>query len=206
MLKKNIQVLQKYMPLEAAEIIAKWIEQAPCQFKISKSRTSKFGDYRAPFKEKGHRISVNHNLNPYAFLITTVHEFAHLKTWNEHRSKVKPHGGEWKRNFKTLMQPFFSLGIFPNDIKAAVGHYLNNPAASSCSDLTLYKVLQGYDTPKSNVFCVESIPEGAFFAMSNGRKFKKGAKLRKRFMCTEILSGRAYLFSPVAEVYLLPAS
>jgi len=200
MIEKTTLALEKYVPKEAASILARWIHQAPCLFKISKGRQSKFGDYRSPFKGKGHRISVNHNLNPYAFLITSVHEFAHLKTWNEYRDRVKPHGEEWKRNFKLLMQPFLALTIFPLDIKQAVQRYLDNPAASSCSDLTLFRVLQEYDQPKSGYVKVEEVRLGTLFTLGNGRIFKKGEKVRTRFRCLELSSGKIYLFSPVAEV------
>lgn len=200
MIEKTRLTLEKYVPEQAAPIIARWIHQAPCLFKISKGRTSKFGDYRSPYRDKGHRISVNHNLNPYAFLITTVHEFAHLKTWNEHRTKAKPHGLEWKQNFKTLMKPFFQMDIFPEDIRQAVLNYLANPAASSCSDLTLYRTLQRYDQPKVGHIRVEELPLGSAFALPNGRIFKKGERNRTRFRCEELATGRVYLFSPVAEV------
>ncbi|WP_345230295.1 sprT domain-containing protein [Olivibacter ginsenosidimutans] len=202
MIEKTTLALEKYVPQPAAPIIAQWIHQAPCWFKISKGRTSKFGDYRSPFKDKGHRISVNHNLNPYAFLITAVHEFAHLKTWNEYRAKVKPHGQEWKKNFKQLMKPFFELNIFPYDVQRAVVAYLDNPAASSCSDLTLFRTLQRYDKPKNGHLRVEELPLGASFSLPNGRTFKKGEKIRTRFRCTDLNTGRIYLFSPVAEVLI----
>lgn len=73
-------VLSQYMPVAAAPIIARWIDYFQCEFKISKSRATKLGDYRHPFRGVGHKISVNNNLNAYAFLVTTVHEFAHLLT------------------------------------------------------------------------------------------------------------------------------
>ena len=95
----KVDVLAQYMPLSAAPIISKWIDYFQCEFKISKNRATKLGDYRHPFKNNGHKISVNNNLNSYAFLVTTVHEFAHLLTWNEYKNKVKPHGNEWKNNF-----------------------------------------------------------------------------------------------------------
>jgi SprT protein len=85
---KNVDLLAQYMPPEAAPIIAKWIDYFHCEFKISKNRATKLGDYRHPFKGAGHRISVNHNLNAYAFLVTTVHEFAHLLTWNEYKNLI----------------------------------------------------------------------------------------------------------------------
>lgn len=192
--------LRKYMPDSAAPIISRWINDSGCLFRISRSRTSKFGDYRPPHGDKGHRISVNHNLNPYAFLITTVHEFAHLKTWNAHKSKVKPHGPEWKSDFRELMRPFIQSDLFPHDIQQAIIRYLDNPAASSCTDLHLYRALRRYDTPGALGQTVEQLPENTVFALKNGRIFQKKEKIRKRYRCIEVKTQRVYLFSPIAEV------
>jgi len=201
----KVKVLEKYLPAEAAPLIARWIDYFKCEFKISRNRNSKFGDYRSPYGGKGHRISVNYDLNPYAFLVTTVHEFAHLHTWNEHKQNAKPHGTEWKNNFKKMMQPFFEKEIFPPDIKKAIVSYLDNPAASSCSDLNLYRSLRKYDPPKESeaILTVEKIPLKALFKLKDGRVFRKDEKLRKRFKCTEVATRRVYLFSPVAEVELI---
>ena len=188
------------MPPDAAPLIGRWIDYFKCEFKISRNRNSKFGDYRPPQGEKGHRVSVNYDLNPYAFLVTTVHEFAHLHTWNEHQHKAKPHGNEWKSNFKKMMQPFFEKEIFPMDVKQAITAYLDNPAASSCSDLTLYRSLHLYDVRPENIITVEKLPLKAVFKLKDGRIFKKEDKLRKRFKCIEVATRRVYLFSPVAEV------
>ncbi|MEO5911345.1 MAG: SprT-like domain-containing protein [Pelobium sp.] len=200
---QKIKILTKYIPEEAAPLIAKWIDFYRCDFKISKDRNSKLGDYRAPFKGDGHKISVNYNLNRFAFLVTTVHEFAHLLTFNEHKHRVKPHGQEWKDNFKRMMQPFFELDIFPMDVKKAIVSYLQNPAASSCSDLNLYKTLRNYDVKDPSLIPVEKIPTNNVFIMKNGRTFRKLEKIRKRYRCIELKTGLIYLFSPVAEVMLL---
>ena len=63
---------------------------------FTSERNSRYGDYTAPRNGQNHLITVNHNLNKYAFLITLVHEVAHLVTYNNHRHRVSPHGGEWK--------------------------------------------------------------------------------------------------------------
>ena len=195
--------LSKYIPTEAAPIISQWINDTACQFKVTRSRSTKLGDYRAPFRDSTHQITVNHDLNPYAFLMTTVHEFAHLKTYQDFKNRVKPHGEEWKNNFKGLIQPFLKLNIFPADIVIAINSYMNNPAASSCTDLNLYRVLKKYDTKVSEVFHVEELPEQAIFQLKNGRTFQKMEKLRKRYKCLEISTQKIYLFHPVAEVFLV---
>lgn len=193
--------LSKYIPIEAAPIISQWINDTACRFKVTKSRASKLGDYRAPFRGNPHQITVNHDLNPYSFLMTTVHEFAHLKTYQDFKHKVKPHGEEWKNNFKSLIQPFLKLNIFPADIVIAINSYMNNPAASSCTDLNLYRILKKYDSKISEVTHVEQLPEQAIFQMKNGRTFQKMEKLRKRYKCLEISTNKIYLFHPIAEVF-----
>lgn len=201
----KVDVLAQYMPLAAAPIIAKWIDYFQCEFKISKNRTTKLGDYRHPFKNNGHKISVNNDLNNYAFLVTTVHEFAHLLTWNEYKNKVKPHGEEWKNNFKKMMVPFFELQIFPADVHHAIVSYLNNPAASSCTDLTLARTLKKYDSHLATTR-IEELPLDTIFTLKDGRKFKKGERIRKRYKCVCITNGNVYLFNPLAEVFLATGS
>jgi SprT protein len=174
------------MPAEAAPVIARWIDYFQCEFKISRNRATKLGDYRHPFKDSGHKISVNNNLNSYAFLVTTVHEFAHLLTWNEHKNKAKPHGLEWKRNFKRMMSPFLEQQLFPLDIQEAISAYLINPAASSCTDLKLSRALRSYDAAQTKFVRLEEVQNGLMFSIKDGRKFKKGEQLRKRYRCTSL--------------------
>ncbi len=199
----KVKILEQYLPPAAAPIIAKWIDVYQTEFKISRTRTTKLGDYRSPFKGENHKISVNYNLNPYAFLVTTVHEFAHLLTYNQHKNKAKPHGDEWKNNFKLMMQPFFELDVFPETLKKVLVTYLQNPAASSCSDVNLVRILKQYDQIKPDVMVVEKLPTHALFKLKNGREFKKLERIRKRYRCIEIKTGREYLFNPLAEVYII---
>ncbi len=197
--------LSKYMPAAAAPIISTWINDTGCQFRIARSRKTKLGDYMAPFRGQPHRISINHDLNSYAFLITTIHEFAHLQTWQRYKNKVKPHGVEWKSSYKELMYPFLQLAIFPPDILAAIARYMDNPAASSCTDLHLYRTLKGYDkNNEKGLTTVEDVEENSIFVIKGGRVFQKKEKLRKRYKCIELATKKIYLFHPVAEVVLLP--
>lgn len=198
------QKLSGYLPEGVANIIAQWIDEHNCDFKIARKRSTKLGDYRPRHNGLNHRISVNYNLNPYAFLITTVHEFAHLRTWNEYKSSVKPHGQEWKRNFREMMQPFLAMEIFPDDLKKEINTYLINPSASSCTDVSLFRAIQSYNQPErggAHALLIENLPCHTTFVVRNGRKFKKLEKLRKRYKCVELATGRLYLFHPMAEIF-----
>lgn len=196
----KIKILAQFMPAEAAPIISEWINQYKCAFKISKSRLTKFGDYCPPQRGQGHKISVNHNLNQFAFLVTTVHEFAHLITWNQYQNAVKPHGIEWKANFKLMMQPFLIQQIFPANLQTHLIQYLQNPAASSCSDMNLFKALQQHDQATENSITIEQLAVNGLFEFKEGRVFKKIEKLRKRYKCVEVKTGLIYLFSPLAPI------
>lgn len=193
-------VLSKYIPEESVHTIALWVRQYNFDLKITTSRSTKLGDYRSPFKGQRHKITVNHNLNRYAFLITLVHEVAHLTAFEKYSHGIKPHGDEWKQEYKRLMHPFLIDSILPHDIQIALKRYLINPSASSCADENLLRVLKTYDKPNEFLVHIEDLPVKTIFKISPERYFEKGEKLRKRYKCIELATKRVYLFSPVAEV------
>jgi len=190
--------IKNCIPEAAIDTINSWIGLYSISLRIAKKRRTKLGDYRAPIGKHGHRISVNGNLNQYAFLVTLVHEIAHLITWEKYRRKAKPHGTEWKQEYKTLMNQLDGLRIFPSDVKRAVGNYMENPNASSCTDIELSKVLAKYNTYN---FCyLEDLQEMAVFQIENGRQFQKGPLRRTRYKCKDLNNNKYYLFSPITEV------
>ncbi|MEO6882767.1 MAG: SprT-like domain-containing protein [Bacteroidia bacterium] len=201
-LERNKSILHKYIPAEAVDTIALWVYQFDFKLKIKKQRSTKYGDYRPPSSGQNHQITINHDMNKYAFLITLVHEIAHLSNWQENKNSVKPHGNEWKRHYKKLIVPFMHEKIFPTDVISALNKYMENPAASSCSDLTLFRILKKYDE-RHNGILLEKLPIDTVFTLKNGRLFKKGEKIRTRYKCLEINTKRTYLFAPIAEVFLL---
>lgn len=196
---RNQAILRKYIPEAVVPMMAEWIVQFDFKLKIKRSRQSKYGDYRAPMHGTNHQITINHDLNQFAFLLTLVHEVAHLLTFERHGNRVKPHGEEWKTAFKDLMRPVVKLNVFPDDVRDAIIRYMQNPAATSCSDLHLMRVLRRYDDAQAVYVHLETLPAEAFF-LYNGRRFKKGMKRRTRFLCTEMDTRRQYLFSPLADV------
>lgn len=189
--------LQRYLPPSTENLIARWIVKNDVHFRITKPRNSKFGDYRHPYKGEGHMITVNGNLNSWAFLITTIHEFAHLLAWNKFRDSIAPHGKEWKEQFKILLLPIIEKKIFPADLELAVLSYIRNPAASSCVDDRLAVALKKYD--KVQLPFLKDLAEGSRFKF-NQREFIKGKKQRTRFTCKEVNSKSEYLISGLAEV------
>lgn len=201
---RNSEILKKYLPEETVMLISEWIIEFDFKLKITKERKTRLGDYTSPRGDLNHTITINYNLNKYAFLITLVHEVAHLVTFNEHKNSVNPHGTEWKRNFQKLMQPFLTPDIFPLEVFAALRKYLQNPAASSCSDIHLLRTLKLHDEDNSSIF-LEHLPIHTVFLYNGSRVFKKGERIRKRYKCVEIKSGTVFLFNPITEVEIFDA-
>jgi len=160
---------------------------------------SKLGDYRAPHRGKPHRISVNKDLNSYAFLITYLHELAHLIVHENYKHKAKPHGAEWKQTFQVLLSEVFGKGIFPNDLEEIIVVSMRNLKANTCTDSKLTMALRRYDED-SDIIWLNDIPDKTTFSMRNGRVFKKGKKQRTRYRCLETKSNRIYLIHGMAEV------
>ena len=190
-------VLSPFLPDNTERYIACFLVDKVVHFTISKERRTKHGDYRQPHKGQPHRISVNGSLNQYAFLITTIHELAHLTTFEKHGNRVRPHGAEWKQEFKKLFLPLLAQDILPDDVQLALSRYLADAKASSCSDDRLYRVLRRYD--KNQGTLVEHLPHGAQFKL-NGKIFVKGKKLRKRYECKDASNGKLYRVLGIAEI------
>ena len=189
------------MPAEAVDQITEWIISFGIHLKITRERSTKLGDFRPGPGVRGHTITINHTLNQYAFLLTLVHEIAHFVNWNNFGNKVKPHGAEWKRSFAEMMQPFLGNTVFPDQVLTAVKLYLRNPAASSCVDENLLRILREFDSEQC--LLLEDLPVNALFKLKTGRVFRKGEQRRKYFRCVELESKRHFLVNPLAEVELM---
>lgn len=194
------QQLRPYLPDGFEGMVADLLLRYPVRFAIKAPRNTKLGDYRPPYgDEKHHRISVNGDLNRYSFLITTLHEFAHLETWLQFGNRVKPHGEEWKQVYRNMLWPAIDSGLLPKVIENALMRSLSNTKASSCSDTQLSRVLRQFDRRPEGELSLEELPKNATFALQ-GKHFRKGELRRTRFLCEELTSRRNYLIHALATV------
>lgn len=195
------ETLAKYLPEHAVKPAFDLIVANQVHLKIVNERQTRHGDYRRGHTGK-HEITVNASLNKYRFLITLIHEIAHLVAFEKFGRNIKPHGDEWKFTFQRLMVPFIRPEIFPGQLLPLLARHFKNPTASSDTDTTLSLALKQYDKENDKNYVFE-IPYGSVFRIKNGKIFKKLAVRTKRFECIEISSGRTYLFNPNAEVELI---
>lgn len=189
--------LRKFLPAGSEDYVAWFLLEKVVHFTITEDRKSKYGDYRQPYDGRPHQISVNGNLNKYAFLITTLHELAHLTTFEKYQNTVQSHGVEWKQEFQRVFKPILDKQILPYDITLAVTNYMRNIKASSCSDDALYRVLRRYD--KNPAVFLEHLEFGEKFKL-NQQIFVKGKKLRKRYECLSVDTNEKYHVLGIAEV------
>ena len=202
-LKEHKDILANYLPLEVVDEIYELIVSLKIHLKVTRSRKSKLGDYCPPVRTGIQRITINHNLNKYEFLITFIHEVAHLKVWNKYGNKVYPHGNEWKNEYCRLMIPFMQRNIFTEEIKQALVEYFKNPGASKYTDNNLVEALRVHDDNPHNLIALEQLPLNTKFVLPDGRAFIKGELRRKCYKCQSLQNKRFYIFQPLAKVKVL---
>ena len=200
-----MQALSDFLPDHTFKPVADFIHHYKVHLTISRQRKSVLGDYKhSGIWGANHRISINGNLNKYEFLITFLHELAHLLTYEQYRNHVEPHGKEWKKYYSNLLTDFVKQNIFPSDIENALQKSIRNPSATANGETDLLLVLRKYDeTKKEGYHNIINLPQGTIFQTENGKIFRKGALRRKRFECVEIKTGLHYIFSPLSEVRLI---
>jgi SprT protein len=189
-------ILQRHLPGEACSYVRDLLGARDVAVRVSRPRLTKLGDHRPPrAADPRHRISINEDLNPFAFLTTLLHEIAHVDVWAKHagrRHRPRPHGPEWKGEFATILAPVVAARWLPDDVASALGSYMRNPAAMSCSDRGLVLTLARYDDAAATRKRVEDIPPGGLFRVANGRVFCRGRRVRTRYLCVEQTSGAEY--------------
>ena len=202
MLPESKCLFQSRVPTAAVAYCATLHRAYAFDFRVSRPRRSKWGDYRYRKSRDNvrHAISVNSNLNPFAFLITYLHEVAHLRAFQQHGFRIPPHGAAWKRCFGQLLVPVLSETVFPAEVLKALRPYANNPRASTGADAALTRALQQYDLPSGQV-PLHCHPPGTKFQF-RGRTYVKQNVRRTRALCEEVATRKQYLILETTLVAL----
>lgn len=190
--------IENFIPTASIPLLSKYLVHWEVNLVVTRKRLTKHGDFRA-LPKGGHQITVNEMPNPYRFLITTVHEIAHLITYKDFGVGIKPHGKEWKHTYRKIMLPFLISEIFPQELLKILQLHFRNPKASSDTDTKLTLVLNKFD-PENKKNYIFELEDGSVFEIHNGRRFIRGKKRTKRYECREVNGKRIYLFSPHAQV------
>ncbi|MDQ6756412.1 MAG: hypothetical protein M3004_05710 [Bacteroidota bacterium] len=195
-----LNALNSFLPEGSFEEVAHYLHYYKVHLTVTRERKSILGNYRNKNLGNNHRISINGTLNKYSFLITLLHELAHLLANEKYGHTIPPHGRQWKDEYGKILMQFIPKKIFPAEVEKLLIESLHNPAARTCAEPHLTRALKKYDKRREGYFFVEELFEGDLFKIKAGNIYKKGEKIRKRFKCIEVATGRLYLFNPVYEV------
>lgn len=189
-----------YIPEEFLEYASKLTIDLGFHFKVTRRRLTKAGDYRFNPRTNSHTITVNENLNPWAFFITFLHEVAHMKVQLKYGSGLKHHGEEWKDEFRKLLLPVLASGHVPHNLERALAGYARNPKASSWSDPQLARALQELDEHDSTT--LYDLNSGDSFHFK-GHSYTLMEKRRTRALVVHQKNRKRYLISMAAAVEVL---
>ena len=187
-----------YLPQRAIAKCASLIAGHKVVIHVVRNRKTKHGDFRVQPKRSA-SITINAMENPYRFLLTFLHEWAHYKVFTFYTIRKKPHGKEWKSAYQQMVTPFLEGDIFPESLLIPLKKHMQNARATFDADANLSMALREFDPP-NNKKCIFELEQGALFNAQDGRVFSKNAKRRTRFVCTCVKTKKQYLFPPFVEV------
>ncbi|ERM81950.1 hypothetical protein P872_06805 [Rhodonellum psychrophilum GCM71 = DSM 17998] len=203
---KIFNSLNLHLPENSVQYCWDLWNEDPFNFLITKSRSTKLGDFRYRKDRPIQTITINSDLNTFQFLITYIHEVAHHRAFKNYGIAIKPHGLEWKKTFQEIISPMLSDLVFPKDILIPLKRHMLNPKASTGADLFLNREIKKYNLQNQEPghSLLNDIKLGSIFELK-GRKFQKETVRRTRVLCIEIPSGKKYLISAHAEVRKIEA-
>jgi SprT protein len=193
-------ILKKHFPSSAYTVLSNTINEYKFSFKATRNRTSKLGDFRVREGQIA-TLTVNGTLNPYSFLITFLHELAHLAVYEQFGRNHKPHGYEWKSQFQEFLLLTIKHNLFPDELLKEVLLFTNNPKASTSASPALMKALAKFDknSTAEPILYLDDITIGETFIFRN-QLYKKIEKRRTRILCERLVDNRRYTISGQAEV------
>ena len=189
-----------YIGESAAIFVEKETRGLIFHLKVTRARDSKYGDYRPSVNGKPQRITINGNLDKYSFIITFLHELAHLKAFNNYGRNIKPHGAEWENTFSQYILKAIENEIFPKEIAETINwYYLINFDFSNNSRSQILNSINKYlNIPLPTR--LSSFPINSCVLLKNGMKIKIIERKRSRYLCKELTNNKMYLVHKQAEV------
>lgn len=191
----DLQFFEKYFGNKPAVWCMQLWQTHRFKLVVTKERKTKLGD----FSIRKHQaiITVNGNLRPEAFLVTYLHELAHLLTFKRYGNKVAPHGQEWKMCYTALLQEALDAGYFSEKVAPVIIQHIKKPKAATTSDQLLYHTLHA--DAGAGVITLAQIPDGGYFSF-RGKIYRRVALRRTWCTCECWPKGITYRISTVARV------
>ena len=182
--------LSHYIPIEAAEKVIFWFENYPLRLQIVSPRKNCYGSYHPPkIANQDHLIKINKNLTKDSFLYTLLHELAHFETQINKikKTRIQPHGKEWKDNFKNILNNFCIKNFFSEKYLTKIQNQIQGILPITACNY--YEELEEIDASKIKV---QHLSIDDSFIIKN-KIFTKIKNLRKNALCEEKLNQKKYL-------------
>lgn len=189
----ELEKLRPFLPEHSLAIVSNDLKSYNCIVTISRSRKTKLGDFRPGMKKNPDRLSVNGDLNIYNFLITLLHEIAHMICWHKIGRNIKPHGKEWKKEFLILLDKYMTAKVFPDRIAYGIVECFFLKRKNSAHHCTVLRnILSEFDANGENCTTVDKLDYGDIFRTMDGKEFICLEKLRTRYKCQSSRNGKFY--------------
>jgi hypothetical protein len=191
----SISLLEKYLPDNCLLYLKKWFGDYAIHIKITRGRNSKLGDYRK-MADKSHQITINSTLQPQLFFFVLTHELAHLLAFENYGHRISAHGAEWKNTFRIMLLESFS--VYEDDLKPIILNFSKSPKANfmSSPDLVRYFHIEDYEDESSYIEDLEIKDQFIYRKLL----YIIEEKRKKNYLCTQLDSGKKYIFKPLARV------
>ena len=99
-------------------------------------------------------IRVSSEYTGIRYFLTLTHEIAHAITWSKYgfdKKKIKPHGKEWKDEYRSFVLRFMGKGYFSVDLEHAINVHMLNPPFDAKIHSEIQKVLNPGQIPVGEV-------------------------------------------------------
>lgn len=193
----SIALLQKHLPENSLAYLKNWFSDYSIHIKITKNRNSKLGDYRK-MPDRTHQITINSTLQPQLFFFVLTHELAHLVAFEKFGRGISPHGKEWKQTFREMLVE--SLSVYSQDLRPIILNFSISPKANFMASpgLVKYFHIDSCLDGDRAIFIEELAPGNKF--VYKGQTYLLEEKRKINYLCRNIVTGKKYLFKPLASV------
>lgn len=195
-----IKNLTTYIGEDVAIYIEKFTRGLTLKLKVTKERDSKYGDYLPSINGKPQRITVNGNLDKFSFLITLLHELAHLKAYENFGRKIKAHGKEWKLEFIKIIDDALNNNLFPVEIAKIIKlQYVIKKDLTYESRIIIDDSINTF-LNISTPIRLEDFPINSLVSLINGMRIKVVEIKRTRYLCKCLNNNKMYYIQKKIEV------
>lgn len=197
----NYNFVKKHLPKkESFDFFVSLVDGYNLKLIISETRKTKLGDYRSPFKDKGHLISVNGDLEKNHFYLTLLHEVAHMFVFDTYGSSVMPHGKQWKEVLSFVLTKALDNNTFDSSWNKNIVEIIKNPKSSSMLHTGVANEWKKGRANAHHLYIADLKDGEDFILLANNKAYKKIKQLRSNYLCIETETRKEFRVSAYATV------